>query len=690
MLSGGGARGAAHVGVLKVLEELRIPFDCIVGTSMGSIVGGLSASGLSPDLMDDALRSIDWSDTFDDAPSRRRMHFRRKQDDLLPLFPFELGIGRGRLRASAGLVSDRKLRFILRQLSLHTLTVDHFDDLRLPFRAVAADLADGSLVVLEDGSLVEAMRASMAVPGAFTPVTFGDRVLVDGGITANLPVEVALQELGAERVIAVDISGRPRELQGDETAFGVLYQAFSVVHQRNVDASKRLLDDDDLLLEPDLGDVRSTEFDRVGDAIDRGEAAARARVADLAELAVSEAEYRNYLRRHRIGDPETATDLMIATVEVEGSERVDDRQITRRIETRAGEQLDLPTLRLDLDRIYQIGEFESVDFEIARRPDGDALIIDTTDKPWGPSYLRVGLTFSADFAGESDFLAVVNYRQTQLSPRGAEWQTLLFAGDTNSIYSEWFQPLDFGGSWFVRPWGQVFQDQFVDATRTFGTVEVLATTLGVDIGLHLENYAELSLGIEAERLDISTDQGTDFDGDRVGLRAMATVDQIDDVYFPRAGLLASLDFFWSVEELGADESYDRLALELLGARSFGPHTFLGRLRIGSSLGSELPIYDDFELGGFSNLSAFGSSELRGDALGFASLGYYRRIGKLYVGGALELGNAWVDADAASIDDLEESILLFVGRNTLAGPLYVGYGVGDSGRDSLYLFLGRLF
>ncbi|MEM9593409.1 MAG: patatin-like phospholipase family protein [Acidobacteriota bacterium] len=689
VLSGGGARGAAHIGVLRVLEELRIPVDCIAGTSMGSIVGGLYASGLSPEALEEIVRSIDWEDAFEDAPTRRRQSFRRKEDDLLPLFPIEFGVGKGGLRTAPGLISGQKIRFIFRQMTLHTLAVEHFDQLRIPFRAVAADLSDGSLAVLDRGSLAEAMRASMAVPGIFTPVKWGDRVLVDGGITANLPIQVA-QAMGAERLIAVDISGGGRELKGDETALGVLSQAFSVIHIRNVLASKRLLTDEDLLIEPDLGEIRSTSFDRVFEAIELGEAAARQSAEALGRFSVSEEAFRGFLGNHRLKPGDLELSIPLGGVEIAGGSRVAPKQVISRIETLPDDRLDLRTLRGDLDRIFQIGEFSHVDFEIDRRDSRNILVIDTEDKPWGPHYLRSGLTFSANLEGDSDFLALAHYRRTQLNRWGAEWKTVLTVGDTNSLFTEFFQPVGYRGAWFVRPRLELLEDQFLDPTGDFGGIDVEAATLALDAGVHLANAVELTLGVERGSVDVDTQIATGLEADLGGLRLGLNLDRLDDSDFPRAGILTDLDFYYSIDPLGADEKYRRLELEVLRPWSVGSHTLLGRLRLGASLGTEIPIYDHFELGGFGNLSAFQVDELRGDALGFASLTYYKRRGKLYLGGGLEVGNAWAVEDQADFDDLLTSALVFVGRETFVGPLYLGYGFGEGGRDSLYLFLGRVF
>ncbi len=675
--------------MLKVLEELRIPVDCVVGTSMGSIVGGLYASGLSPEEMDAALRAVDWAEAFNDYPARRKIHFRRKQDDLLPLLRLELGVGRGGLKSSAGLISGQTLSFIFRQLTLHTVAIEHFDDLSIPFRAVAADLETGDAVVLEDGSLAEALRASMAVPGIFSPVHRDGRTLVDGGIASNLPLDVG-RAMGAERLLAVDIGSPKRSLRDEETPVGVVRQTFSVLNRRERERALASLGSRDLLLTPELGDITSSSFDRVVEAIEAGEKAARSERERLARLSVPEEEYREHLRHRERRRTEGPRDLVVQEIAVGGSERVDERQIRGRMKTRAGSVLDLEVLRADLDRIYQIGEFEQVIFRLEQDRNRTVLAIDTIDKTWGPGYLRSGLAFSANLKGESSFLALANIRRSQLNAFGAEWRTIVQAGDVTSISTELFQPLDYRGFGFLRPYVTGVRDQVLDRADDSGQVDVQAYSLGIDVGVHLQNYAELSLGVETGRVNLAPQQGAELDSDTGALRVRIALDQLDDTHFPREGAFVSVDLAASRADLGADLEFERLEVRGVQAWSRGPDTLLAKVRYGEPLGSELPIYAEFELGGFLNLSGFEAGELRGQVLGLASLSYYRRIGGFYAGAALEAGNVWESTTEADLSDLVTSGALFVGRETLVGPLYLGYGSSDRGTNSVYLFLGQIF
>ncbi|MEO8486348.1 MAG: patatin-like phospholipase family protein [Betaproteobacteria bacterium] len=282
VLSGGGARGAAHIGVLKVLEEMRVPVDCIAGTSMGSLVGGAYASGMSLPEMEALIKTITTSLLFHESPPRQEETVRRKEDDRSVLFGLELGLRDGEFLLQKGVVSGIQLEAVLRRLS-KIQGSPRFDDLPIPFRAVATDLVNGRAVVFDRGDLPRVMRASMSVPGAIAPAQIGDLLLVDGGLTNNLPVDVA-RAMGADIVIAVNL-GTPlmkREQLG--SVLGVTGQMIGILTEQNVRASLGMLRPTDILIEPALGNFSAADFDHLPSTVPIGEAATRAAAARLSPL----------------------------------------------------------------------------------------------------------------------------------------------------------------------------------------------------------------------------------------------------------------------------------------------------------------------------------------------------------------------------------------------------------------------
>ena len=703
VLSGGGARGMAHIGVLEVLEELRVPVDAVIGTSMGAIVGGMYASGMSPDEMRAALERIDWADVFDDSPERKLLPIRRKEEDFLPLFGLEVGFNRQGFGLPSGLVAGQKLNFILRSMLLHAVRAQSFDDLPIPFRAVATDLATGKMVVIDHGDLSAAIRASMAFPVLFTPVDYEGQLLVDGGVVRNLAVDVAL-EMGAERIIAVDVGSTLGDLTtSTPNAFGILNRTQSVMSQQTRAEQLELLRPQDVLIVPPLdGVVSFIDFSLVEPAVQRGRQAAREKAAQLGELAVSESAFADYLARHREGS--RARPITISSVEVRGAHRVDPRRILNRIRITAGSTLDVQTLQQDLEHVYLIGEFQLVEFRLEPDGTGTRFVIDVEEKSWGPWYVRGGIALSANFRAESSFLITGLLRRTELNKYGAEWRSILNIGEVDGGQTELYQPLHYRGTFFAAP-SVLFRRTGAEIAIVDGVeypIDSRLATGALDLGATVGNRTEIRVG--GYRGRTRNDPRTPIPGmpdlDRTlgGLSFRVGYDRLDSVTFPRNGTFAILWARASRDSLGADDEYNRVALHSGHAHSFGPHTFMARLDLGTDLGSNLPFYDDFALGGFLNLSGLDRNQLRGSRLGFAAVSYYRRVNRdpglfgsnYYIGASLEAGNVWLPDTEVVLSDVRAGGSLFLGADTLVGPLYLAYGKAEGQRGSWYLYLGRVF
>ncbi len=702
VLSGGGARGSAHVGVLKVMEELRIPVDYVVGTSMGSIVGGLYATGLSPADMEEAFRSVDWATAFNDKPERKRISFRFKEDDFQALLPIELGVGKGGFSTRSGVINGQKINFILRVMAADAVGVDRFDELQVPFRAVATDLQTGAAVVLDHGDLALAMRASMSVPGVFTPVEIDGRALIDGGLAMNLPISVA-QQMGADRIIAVDVGTPPKTDTESLSAVGVVSHTFSVLAKRNVDAELELLSDEDLLIVPELDDISSSDFDKLLQGISIGEQAARRAENELRRFSVSEEEFAEHLASQRAVPKEQREVVTVDSVKVNGLTRTNPNFITRRLQSRAGEPLTTEAVYADLERIQQLGEFETVDVRLVEEAGATTLLFEATEKSWGPSYLRFGLGFESNFDGDSDFRAIVNFRRSEVNRRGGEWKTVASIGDPFSVHTELFQPLSLGGiHWFVAPSFEVTRDRderFLPGLA-FEVVETDTLWAGLDVGVQFRNWGEIRFGARRGSFDGAIPTQSmfpDFDIDLGGWKLKATLDQLDNAFFPRRGSFVELNGFFSREQLGADFDYDKLSLRTWNAWSSKQHTIIGGLEYGTDLGSDIPFFDEFQLGGFLNLSGLTRGEIQGDVKMLATLGYYRQVAELgalgrgfYLGAFAQAGDVWNDVEEIDFGDLAYSGTLFAGLDTLLTPIYLGWGLAEGGRSEVYLFIGAPF
>lgn len=700
VLSGGGARGGAHVGVLKVLEELHVPVDCIAGTSMGSIVGAFYSIGLSPADMERFILETDWGEAIWDTPHRDRESFRRRQDDFLSLLPLELGVGLDGVSSKSGISGGTRLDLLFRGLTLEIGGLASFDHLRIPYRAIAADLKTGEMVVLDHGDLARAMRASMSIPGAFTPVELEGRVLVDGGIARNLPVDVA-RAMGAERIIAIDAGTHPLDDVEHLSPLGVIYQAVAVMGEPTVKGSIAQLGKDDLLIVPVLQDLAPTDFTRVTEAISMGEDAARAQAAELQRFSVPEEEYAEFLHRQRRETGEIGRPLRVDSIEIEGVQRVPEEVVRRRMKTRSGEALRVPVLYDDLERIAQLGDFESIGYRVEPGEAGSRLVIEAQEKSWGPGYLRFGIAAETNFESEATFGASIYLRWPEINRLGAEWKTVGALGNPAYFVSELYQPLENSRTWFVAPriaWSQERMETLLPNGDLEG-LKTRETSAGLDLGFLLRSHAEIRLG--AVRGNVHQDPTTTatiapLDAGTGGARLRFTFDRLDSVYFPRHGNFTTFEVMLSRDALGGDDEFDKVSLKTTQAFSFGRDTLVGSARLGTDLGSQIPFYAQFELGGFLNLSGFPRDSLRGDVAALFSLADYFKLtnlgtlGELYAGAAVQAGNVWATTDEIGGDDLILSGTLFLGVSTRFIPVYVGYGLAEGGHGSSYLFIGIPF
>jgi len=699
VLSGGGARGAAHVGVLKVLEELRVPIDCIAGTSMGALVGGAYATGMSLAEMDVMLRVINTELLLKETPPREERSMRRKEDDYRPYITPDLGYKDGEIGFGKGLVSGVGLETVLRELT-KVKGYYRFDDLPIPYRAVATDLVTGKAVVFRDGEMANVMRASMSVPGAVAPAEFGGMMLVDGMLTENLPVATA-RTMGADIIIAVNV-GTPllkrEELNG---ILGVTSQMLSILTEQNVQTSLAALRPSDILITPELEGFSTGDFDALPRIVPLGEAAARKVAEQLARLSVPSAEYAALRQRQQVElEPDTRP---VDEIRFTKMQNVNPRTARAAMDTQTGEPIDQPTLDRDMRRLYGTGYFEHVNYSILEEPNRRILVVDAVEKSWGLDYVRLGLGFVTDMAGDAFFNLIGSYRKTWINPLGAEWRNTLQIGRSSGLSTEFYQPLRPEGDFFVAPFialNRRTTDLYV-GDNPVATYDVGSAMAGVDLGTNFGRYGELRVGLARGSLRVDYDSGppslTPEEGNIAQGAASARLlfDRLDSVQFPRNGWRAGFRIYDSLEQLGADQDYAKWDADGTLAYSLGEHTFQLAWKFGGKLGSDsLPRYDLFQWGGFLQQSGYATGQLIGERLSFGRLMYYHRIlrGTLFEGAyggfSLEAGQVESPLVPGSPTGLLRSASLFAATDTLLGPIYLGYGRAGDGSSSWYLFLGR--
>ncbi|MBK1722286.1 patatin-like phospholipase family protein [Thiocystis violacea] len=707
VLSGGGARGAAHIGVLKVLEELRIPIDVVVGTSMGSLVGGGYAAGLTPEELDRRVTEVNWDVLFNDDPPRKDWPARRKEASANPTWNFSLGVRDGQVRLPKGAISGQQVQLFFNDLVKGVETVQRFDEMPIPFRAVATDLEDGQMKVFDQGPLPVAMRASMSVPGLFAPMEWDDHIYVDGGLVRNLPIDVA-RGMGVDVIIAVNLGSGylPREQLG--TILGVTGQMIAILTEQNVQRSlKEIRPGRDVLIVPDLGDITSGDFKRAAEAIATGETAARKAAPQLARFSLSEDAYARWKhRRFGPGDPVRE----VGEVRVAGLKRVNPQVFDGLVADQAERPLDRERLVDDIEGLYGRGDFERISYRFEPQRDGkDLLIVDAIEKAWGPGYLGFGLGLSTDNHGDSRFGLRATYNQTWINSLGAEWTSMLTLGNAPLLYSELFQPLDLDRAFFVAPYLDLSlspDSVFLEDQRV-ARYDVTRLRVGMDVGTTLKDV-EVRAGAYYGHTEVDLDTGSPElnEGGRPdsGLRGRLLYDTLDSVGAPRAGMRLSLETMSPLSAMGSDDDYTRAELNATAAHSFGPHTIAGNIKGGTSFGAEMPYYDQFPLGGFLKLSGYANEQFRGNDMAFASLAYYRQIASLpppigrglYLGASLEAG--WLsDGIVTNPRDGKDTILspeetryggsLFFGSDTWIGPAYLGVGLSGTGDSAIYVLIG---
>jgi len=700
VLSGGGAMGVAHVGVIRVLEELKVPIDFIAGTSMGAIVGGLYASGLSADELEDAVRSIDWNDIFIDKPIRSNRDFRRKLDDEGFLISYKLGFKDGKIQFPRGIINAQKLDLTLRKLTKHAVAIHDFDKLPTPFRAVAADIETGKSVIIGSGDLAIALRASMAVSGFFPPVERNGRLLVDGGITNNLPMDV-VRKMGADILIVVHFPENLMKREKLNSAVPILTQSLAILINQNSNLQLKSLREGDILIEPRLGDIDATSFTHAVDAIPMGEKAARAASSRLKRLARYHPSDGFHTPRRKPTPPQSVT---LDFVKVENKSRLSDDLIWSRLRLRPGDKIDLKVLEQDLANIYGLDYFETVTYRIAKEGDKNGIIVTATEKSQGLDSFRFGLNLENDFNGDSAYNVSVRYQREGLNELGGELDLQAIIGEKLGFVAAFIQPLDPATRYFVTSRISYLERDvpiFDDGSQT-SEFRVSEITASLTLARQLGNWGALSLGLQHgygwidRNIGVSPPADENFSIGNFFTRF--NVDTLDNLNFPNDGTKAKLEFRQFTEALGNDDDYSQLSAKLLYAQTWGQNTILASADAGITLGGDAPTQDLFTIGGLFNLSGFQSDELSGQNFLLGGLVAYRNIGArpgsfgvpVYIGASLEAGNVWGDRSDIRLDDLLIAGSIFFGLDTPLGPVYIAYGHAEGGNDSAYLFLGQTF
>ncbi|WP_255989442.1 patatin-like phospholipase family protein [Chitinolyticbacter albus] len=714
VLGGGGARGLAHVGVLKVLEEARVPIDCIVGTSMGALVAGSYASGRSPEELAEQVQQANWDDLLSSRLPRQLNSFRQKQVDQLALLPVDIGVSDdGKISFPKSAINTQKVELFLRHMTYGGTAAD-FDQLSIPFRAIATDLEQGEMVVMKDGDIVSAMLASMAVPSVFPPVTRDGKLLADGGLTRNLGVDVA-RELCADVVIAIDVASPPlkREALGD--IFGVADQYTRLMILQNQRPQLGSLTSLDVLITPELTDLSSSSFDKNKELMALGEKAAHKALSQLQRYALPAERYQEWqtARTARRLQPKPILEVQVAELK-----KVNPEVMRGALAVKTGAPLDQDDFNQRLQQVYARGDFTQLDYELLDHGSGQRMTITPVEKDWGPNYLNFGLALGTDFDRSNPYALTARYRRTWMNSLGGEFDGLVSIGDRSVIAGEFYQPLQIDGYAFVAPYVLAESSPlklWFDG-RQFAEYKLEGSRAGLDFGSSWARYGEVRVGPSISRYRGILEVGSptvDVGGIAVdllprsvkqwdwGVRFNLYYDQLDNLNFPSLGTLVHLygyeAFDGRVEESQFPkdfERYGRYGLDLTHGFGWGGNSGHVAMRSQLARGGDPPLSDVRWMGGFLNLSSYGYQELQGDEFFYGRLALYRPVpifsesGKgTYLGAALEVGRVFDDF----LDDgWHSSMVGYLGIDTYLGPLYLAVAYGDNEKTRYYVTLGNPF
>lgn len=693
-LSGGGARGFAHIGVLEWFDQHRIPVDYIAGTSMGGLVGAMYALGKPPAEIRKIVTSLDWDVLLRGYPAFQQLAYRRKEDRLNIPGPITLGFRKGASLPS-GLNAGMEVGMVFDRYAMPYDLVTDFDDLPIPFRCVATDLVKGEPVVLKSGSLSRSLRATMSIPALFTPVELDGRLLADGAVMNNIPTDV-VKEMGADIVIAVDIGTPLGDKDSVNGLFAVLSQTSSVATIENVRRNIRLAD---LLISPDLEKYSLMDFSSANAIADLGYKGAEQKALLLDKFALSQPDWQQHLAARQA---KVRTELPTPSfVKVEGADQKTTDQIQDVLAEIEGKPVDHHELEQGLRRVWGSGRLESLDYQWIREGGKDGLLIRTVEKTYGPPFLDVGLVINNSATDDTEVNLLGRLTFYDLGRNNAEWRTDFSLGTRVAVATEYFRPLGSTG-FFVAPNASYNNQQ----RNVFGLEDKIAeykvktTRAGIDVGYTLNDRSQMRLGysIGHEKADRV-----------IGLSVFPEVDGTQSVasfkwnylgqnspQYPTRGLWVRSNASYFFKSPGATSGFPQAELQAHYSTRFSEKnifTFAGAG--GTTFGHEASPFQKFTLGGLFRLGGFGRGELVGDHYAFGEVGYLRRLHRLpsFLGGSVFAGG-WYDGGSA-FDDRNKANYNMSGTGgllveTRLGPIFIGGSWAEGGRGKFYFALGRLF
>lgn len=694
VLGGGGARGAAHIGVVEVLERERIPVSCVVGTSMGGLVAGAYVAGVSPKLMREKLKNADWADMFTDKADYSQLSYRTKKINKDLIAGTEIGLSKkGGVQYQSGMIAGEKIKLFFNYLVGDYQGQRQIEDSRLPLAIVATDIGTGERVVLQEGSLSRAMRASMSVPGLMAPVEIDGHKLVDGGLVDNLPVELARELCQATRVIAVNVGTKLRAAEEVNSLVSVTAQMIGILTDQNVHRSRAALNEKDIYIEPALGDITATDFPRYAQAADIGKAAAEAQLEKLRQLSVSEEAYAEWENTYQ--DTREVIET-IDEIKIAGGDLVPEVYIKQFIRQPLNQPIDRTILDQDLIRLYGTGNFTVVDYNIYREGEKSILEVLPSERSWTGDSVLFGFSIADEYRDGAQINLRGAYRKKWINTRGGEFFALFDIGTEPYLEMEFYQPLDFRQTYFIEPRFVLNRDDInlFEGNNKVAEYRLSTNQTDLSLGRNIGLWGQARLGWRYFEVNGRSDYNPfnlpNIEADYSGVVGRVVFDSRNRLYFPSQGWRGDLTYFR--EENG---HYEKVSADL--GVAYPLRDFVVGLygNYTASVAGVLPIYDAASLGGFLNLSGYAHNQILADETIYGHVRLEKIIGRMPLGfnGDMRMGLTLETArvrDAYTLskpDDTLSSVGLFFGGETPFGPAYVGYGHSLEGAHNIYFQIG---
>ena len=695
-LEGGGALGEAHIGVLKWFEEHHIPIDYLAGTSMGGLVGGMYATGKSSEDLRELVKNADWTLLLGGATPYSDLSFRRKEDARAVPNSITIGLRHG-ASLPPGLNSGHQINLMIDRETINYSDIPSFSDLPIPFRCVSTELISGKPFIFQSGSLSDAMRATMSIPGVFAPVRQDNKIFVDGGLVDNLPTDV-VRQMGADVVIAVHLQISPASAKDIQSAFSVLGRSVELVI---ADTEIRGMAGADLIIKADVEKYSTSDYAKSDELIQQGYDAAQAKAQILKTYSLDDAAWAEYLReknsrrRNAPGVPQF--------IRVEGADPQGTKNIEQFMRSFVGKPLDTKKLDYMLTRLTGVGRYDSITYDVVRNDGQEGLLIRVHEKTYAPPFLLPSVAIDGSEPQDVDFTLGTRITAMDVWGYRSEWRTDLSFGATYGIRSELYRPFEPLGRWFFAPYVNAGQTNFkiYEKTDPRAIYRLDDVDGGLDLGYGFNHYSELrvgyGIGYQSYTLRLGTPDFGSTNG-RIGeFHVRYILDHTNEPVIPTKGIYAQTNFEWYDTTPLALQAYPSLQQIL---QYFQPVSDKGSLYIiaeGASTFGRVPEGTPaYFLGGVGRLSAYGLNELIGNQYFYNRTGYLHKIFQLppfvgkqvYLTGFAEVGKMYGDPFGAPKLSADGGGGLLA--ETAFGPILIGASGGDTGHHKWFFQLGRVF